>query len=105
MMTMNDYYALTMLGFYFVFLFGMMFMTWNIERVAQHPVMETFADKIRYNLRDIPRVNYAEDDTSSEEDATPEASEEESEVESEEEVVRKRRRDPNPMARMMEEVD
>lgn len=104
-MTMSDSYAIVMLGFYFMFLFGILYMARNVEQVARNRVLEAVVDKVRYNLRDVPRINYAEVDTSSEEDATPEASEEESEVESEEEVVRKRRRDPNPMARMIEEVD
>ena len=103
-MTMNDYYAFVMLGFYFMFLFGMFYMSQNVERIARNRMLEAVVDKVRYNFRDLPRVNYKEIDSSSEEDATPEASEEESEVESEE-GIRKRRRDPNPLGRIIEEVD
>jgi hypothetical protein len=96
-----------MLMFYFMFLFGMFYMTRNVEQIAQNRMMEALVQKLQdnvpYNLRDIPRVDYTEP-TTSDEEGTSEASEEESEVEPEQ-VICKRRRDPNPIGRMIEEVD
>lgn len=91
---------------YFMFLFGLIYMSWNVDRVAQHPMMESLVEKVTYNLRDIPRVNYKEissDEEGSQSDsqeAASEASEEESDAPS----VRKRR-DRNPMGRILEQVD
>lgn len=108
---MIDSYALFMLLSYFMFLFGILYMSHNVERVAQHPLMESLAEKIRYNLRDVPRVNYKEissddeveekEDSQSEyeDEAASEASQEESDEPSEQ--VRKRR-DRNPISRIME---
>jgi hypothetical protein len=119
-----DSYAFFMLFSYFMFLFGILYMTQNAERVAQHPYMERLVEKIQYNLRDLPRVNYKEissdeedsqseslekDDSQSEslekedsqEEVTSEASLEESNEPSEE--LRKRR-DRNPISRMIEEI-
>lgn len=97
-------YVAFMLFAYFMFLFGLFYMARNVEQVAQHPMMEGLVDKVRYNLRDIPRVDYTQfmsDDSQSEsQEVTPEASEEESDEPS----VRKRR-DRNPMGRILEEVD
>ena len=67
-------------------------------------MMEHIVDKVRYNLRDIPRVDYTQfmsDDSQSE---SQEAASEASEEESDEPSVRKRR-DRNPMGRILEEVD
>ena len=106
----TDTFAFIMLMFYFMFLIGMFYMTRNVEQIAQHPIMGTLVqklqDNVRYNFRDIPRVDYTEPATSDEE-GTSEASEEESEVQSEEkeQVIHKRRRDPNPIGRLIEEVD
>lgn len=113
----TEYYAVTMLMAYFMFLFGILYMTRNVEQIAHHRMVEALVEKLKdnvqYNLRDIARVNYKEVDSSSEEednqDATSEASQEESEVESEEvestQMACKRRRDPNPLARMLDQVD
>ena len=122
-----DSYAFFMLFSYFMFLFGILYMTQNAERVAQHPYMERLVEKIQYNLRDLPRVNYKEissdeedsqseslgqeedsqseslgqEEDSQEEEVASEASLEESNEPSEE--LRKRR-DRNPIGRLIEEI-
>jgi hypothetical protein len=116
---------------YFMFLFGILYMTWNVEQIAHHRMLEALVEKLKdnvhYNLRDIARVNYKEIDSSSEEednqDATSEVSQEESEVESEEveseeveseeveseeveptQTACKRRRDHNAIGRMIDSI-
>ncbi len=106
MIDSTEYFAVSMLAAYFMFLFGMMYMSWNVERVAQHPTLEYVVDKVRYNLRDLPRVDYTEflNDSDSGAEEEGEAASEASEEESDEPSVRKRR-DRNPVGRMLEQVD
>jgi hypothetical protein len=103
MIDSTEYFAVAMLSAYFMFLFGMIYMSWNVGRVAQNPALEALVDKVRYNLRDLPRVDYREftnETDSQEEEAASEASEEESDEPS----VRKRR-DRNPIANLLDHVD
>lgn len=79
-------YVFLALTFYFMFLGGILFLAWNVERVARDPIIEAVVNKVRYNLREIPRVDYTEMSSDSEE----------------EQVVVKRRRDRNPIGRMIE---
>ena len=102
-MDSTEYFAVAMLSAYFMFLFGMIYMSWNVPRVAQNPALEALVDKIRYNLRDLPRVDYTEftnETDSQEEEAASEASEEESDEPS----VRKRR-DRNPIANLLDHIN
>lgn len=84
------------LGMYFLFLLSLMMLANNVKYVAEHPVTERLINKIRYNLRDVPRVDYKElsDDESSPSD---------NEV-SEEEFTLRNRRDTNPISRIIEEA-
>jgi hypothetical protein len=70
-----------------------MVMANNVNRIANHPMTEQIANKLRYNLRDIPRVDYTE--LSSDEGDQESTSESESTL--------RQRRDPNPMSRMISE--
>lgn len=111
-----------MLFSYFLFLFGLLIAANNIPRIAAHPAAEALAQKITYNLRDIPRVNYKEPSSDDEEDSHQEqghGSESESESEKDtsvdnsyagtEEVLeglRKRyRNDPIAMSRVLDSLD
>ena len=71
----------------------------HMTQVANHPMTERIVNKFRYNLRDVPRIDYKE--LSSDEDDQMSTSSAESEPE--ESVVRQRR-DPNPMARVVNEA-
>ena len=96
-------YAFAMLFAYFMFLGGILLATWNIERVAQHRFVEAAVDKVvRYNFRDVPRVNYKED--SSDEDEGEAEGEDEYEYisDSPEEVRYRNLRDRNPMSRILD---
>ncbi len=74
-----------------------MYMANNVNRIANHPMTEQIANKLRYNLRDIPRVDYTE---LSSDEGDQEST---SESESESEPTLRQRRDPNPMSRMISE--
>jgi hypothetical protein len=106
MIDSTEYFAVAMLSAYFMFLFGMIYMSWNVERVAQNPALEALVDKVRYNLRDLPRVDYREftNETDSQEEEEEEAASEASEEESDEPSVRKRR-DRNPIANLLDHIN
>jgi hypothetical protein len=87
---------------YFFFIFSLLYASRNVERIAEHPTTKKVMEKVVYNLRDLPRVNYAE--VSEEEQEEEEEEEEEERViepSSDEEVVR-RRRDRNAYSRILE---
>jgi len=98
------YYAFVMLVTYFIFLGGLVFATWNVERIAEHRFTEALVNKFRYDLRDLPRVNYKE--VSSDEDVSdsfeePETSNYDNSYNVTADVV-KRRRERNPIGRIMD---
>lgn len=90
------YLELLVLVFYLAMLYSMVFAVQHVEFIANHPRTEQLVHKITYNLRNVPRVNYKE--VSSEEEMS-----ESSEEDVKEQELR-RRRDPNPMSRIIEEV-
>jgi flagellar biosynthesis component FlhA len=112
-----------MLFSYFLFLFGLLIGVNNIPYLAAHPVAESLTEKIRYNLRDVPRVDYKET-SSDEEDEQEQPQEESSEAEAEAEEsqedvslhnsyagtedvlshLRRRQRDPVAMSRVMDSL-
>lgn len=87
-------YAFMVLISYFMFLSGIFYTIRNVQNVAYHPLTEALADKVHYNLRDIPRVDYTE--PSSDSDSS------DSFEETEESTLKKRHHDRNPMSRLME---
>lgn len=97
------YLEVLVLVFYLAMLYSMVFAVQNVEFIANHPRTEQIVNKITYNLRNAPRVNYKE--VSSEEEMSESSDEDlvaSSVPEKEQEVHR--RRDPNPMSRIIEEV-
>ncbi len=110
---------------YFFFLFGLIFVANNVNRLAAHPAALAVADKIQYNLRDVPRVNYKEisSEESEGEDVVDSQQESESDAEDETEEItplpnayrgtesslaslrQRYRRDRNPVSRILETVD
>lgn len=119
MTTITHYYPLTMLLAYFMFLFGILYMTQNAQSLAHTRRMKALVDRVQgtvcYNLRDIPRIDYREtgkddndDDDDQEEEkqkdtgqySTPDASDEESDVVSDEldQTPRKRNRELEALA-------
>ncbi len=78
---------------------GLIYMANNIQRFAEHPAAEAIINTFRYNLRDIPRVNYKE--ISSDEELESEF-EEESENEPVAEL--RGRRDPISISRIVGEA-
>lgn len=95
---------------YFLFLFGLLVAANNIPRIAAHPAAEALTEKIRYNLRDIPRVDYSE--LSSEEEVDENESQSDTSLDNAyagtAEIladVRKRHRDPVAMSRLLESLD
>lgn len=88
------YNAVIVLAAYFMFLAGIMYMSRNVERVANHRMVEAIVDKVcnGYDLRKLPRVNYKE--VSSDEDEYMSAQDEEPSP--------LRHRDRNPIGRILE---
>lgn len=87
-------YELMILIGYFFFIVGLIYMANNIQRFAEHPTTEAIFNSFRYNLRDVPRVNYKE------------ISSDESESESDDEPITqevRKRRDRIPMSRIVDE--
>ena len=80
-----EYYVMSA---YFLFIFALLYASRNVERIAGNPTVNHVMEKVSYNLRDLPRVNYKE--ISSDE-----------EVSEEEERIR-RRRDRNAYSRILE---
>lgn len=95
------------LGIYFTFLLLLLFSVQNVETIANSAAAQRVAEKIQYNLRDLPRINYRE--PQSDEDLSDQSDGEQEDASSEEiaeaEPLVKRRREPNPLARMLEAMD
>lgn len=88
---------------YFCFLFGLLYASRNVDRIAEHPTTKAVVEKFTYNLRDLPRVDYKE---FSSDESEPEQEQEQVEspmdVDSESDSEGLRRRDRNPLGRMIE---
>lgn len=105
-------YEYTILLGYFLFIVGFIYVVNNIQMVAEHPATEAIYNSFRYNLRDMPRVNYKEissDEESESEFDTQELNQYESESISESEDTQevqepRRRRDPISISRIVGEV-
>lgn len=111
------YLQFTILAWYFIMLFSIMIAVRNVDYIANHPRTEQLVNKIRYNLRDIPRVNYKEDsseeeideyyeDIDSEEEKQQNAASEEAEAEPVEENDQevRHRRERGAFGRILDEV-
>ena len=85
---------------YFTFIFGLIYVANHMNQVANHPMTEQIINKFRYNLRDIPRVDYKE--LSSDEDDQMSTSS--SDTEQTQDSTVRQRRDPNPMSRIIDEA-
>ena len=90
----------TILMSYFVFIIGLIYMANHMNQIANHPMTEQIISKFRYNLRDVPRVDYKE--LSSDEDDQMSTSS--SDTEQNEDSVLRQRRDPNPVSRILSEA-
>jgi hypothetical protein len=77
------YYESIIMGIYFGFLFTLFFFSQNVQRIADHPRTQAVVQKMAYNLRELPRVDYTE--LSSEEESEEEELQEHKEYDSEEE--------------------
>lgn len=107
-------YESIIVAIYFTFLFALLYASRNVQRIAEHPKTQAVFEKITYNLRKLPRVDYTEilSDEDEEEEQEEEGLESPMEIdslmevdsESEEEGLRKRR-DRNPLGRMIEATD
>ena len=80
---------------YFFFIFGLIYMANNVNQIADHPMTEQIVNKFRYNLRDVPRVDYTE--------PVSDESEQESDSAHESYSALRQRRDPNPISRIISE--
>lgn len=98
-----DSYSMLMLSAYFLFLFSLIYMSRNVEKVAQHPLMENVADKVRYNLRNIPRVDYTEISSEDSQSESQEVTSEFSQEESDEPSLRKRR-NRNAITNLLDQI-
>lgn len=83
---------LFILGAYFLFLLSLMYLANNIGYYANHT--EQFVKTIGYNLRDLPRVDYTEEDSDLSESTASE----------EENLSLRNRRDKNPVSRIISEI-
>ena len=52
-----EYYIMSA---YFIFIFALLYAVRNVENIAANPTVHHVMEKVSYNLRDIPRVNYTE---------------------------------------------
>jgi hypothetical protein len=103
---MTPQFQIAFLGIYFTFLLVLIFSVQNVDAIANSEAAQKIAEKIKYNLRDIPRVNYRE--PQSDEDVSDQSDEEQedaSSVEISEAGCVRRRRDPNPLSRMLDATD
>ena len=117
-------FEMFMLIGYFFFLMGLVIAANNVQRIAKAQATEAVVNKILYNLRDIPRVDYKEESSDDEEkEEVEEEVEEKEEVDVDEALINaddededeapkqdpimlvKRRRDLNPISRLLDEVD
>ena len=107
---------------YFIFLLGLMYAANNIQQIRYSQVAEQAIENVLYNLRDLPRVNYKEssenenvsdNDNDNENDNVSENEDENDNVSDalsgpEEELPSdyglKRRRDHNPISRLIDEI-
>jgi cytoskeletal protein RodZ len=100
-------YEYTILFGYFLFIVGLIYMANNVEFLAEHPTTQAICNTFRYNLRDVPRINYKEisSDESESESDTESIPESESATEDEPTVNEvHHRRDRIPMSRIVSEL-
>ena len=79
---------------YFFFIFTLLYAVRNVENIAANPTVHHVMEKVSYNLRDIPRVNYKELSSDDEDEQVTNSN-------SEEKLTR-RRRDRNAYSRILE---
>ena len=96
-------YEFLVLFAYFFFLFGLLYASRNVDRIAEHAENLDAMKRVAYNLRAIPRVDYYE--PSSDEEMSQEDAGSPMNLDSESETEVRHRRDRNPVGRMLEASD
>lgn len=92
-----------MLYAYLMFILGLMFLVNNVPTVAAK--VEEYVPLKTYNLRDIPRVNYKEESEEEEEEMEDcDCNSAGAAIHSEDEKVTLRRRERNPLGRLLDET-
>jgi hypothetical protein len=98
-------YELMILIGYLFFITSLIFMANNIQRFAEHPTTEAIFNSFRYNLRDIPRVNYKEISSDESESESEQEQEQEQDSSDDEHIIQevRKRRDRISMSRIVDE--